>query len=248
MLPGGDRKGKGRHGPNRHALAARDGLRPGITCMSATTLPPLPRHARRERTADAAVHALGGAGALLGCAVLAGLARGPGDWLALAPYGLGLLAMYGCSAAYNLWPAGRVRALLRRLDHAAIFIMIAGTYTPVVLLGFPGEWLGQALLALVWTGALAGAALKLLAPGRFERLSLGAYLLLGWLGVAGLPRLVATLPGPDLALLLGGGLVYSLGLPLHLARGLRYHDALWHGCVVVASACHFLLVLHLAGG
>ena len=216
--------------------------------MSAITAPLRPSYTARERAADAAVHALGGAGALVGCVLLAGLAQTPRDWLALGLYGFGLVTMYGCSAAYNLWPVGRPRAWLRRLDHAAIFIMIAGTYTPVVLLGFPGEALGHALLALVWAGALGGAALKLAAPARFERLSLTAYLLLGWLGVAGLPRLVVTLPSADLVLLLAGGAVYSLGTLLHVARGLRYHNALWHSCVVVASACHFLLVLHLAGG
>jgi hemolysin III len=220
----------------------------GLAAMLATTLPQRPNYTRRERAADAAVHALGGAAALFGCVVLGLLAEGARACVALGLYGCGLLAMYGCSAAYNLAPAGPWHGLLRRLDHAAIFIMIAGTYTPVVLLGFPGERLGLALLALVWAGALGGAGLKLLAPGRFERLSLVAYLLLGWLGLAGVPRLVAVLPTADLALLLAGGLVYSLGVPLHLARGLRYHNALWHGCVLVASACHFVLVLHLAGG
>ncbi len=216
--------------------------------MLATALPQRPNYTRRERAADAAVHAVGGAGALLGCVGLALLADGARDAVALGLYGFGLLAMYGCSALYNLAPGGSARGVLRRLDHAAIFLMIAGTYTPVVLLGFPGDRLGLAALALVWAGALAGAALKLAAPGRFERLSLAAYLLLGWLGVIGVPRLVQVLPTTDLALLLAGGLVYSLGVPLHLARGLRFHNALWHGCVLVASACHFVLVLHLAGG
>ena len=213
--------------------------------MSATARP---SYTAGERVADAAVHVLGGSAALCGCVVLALQAQGRRAALALGLYGFGLLAMYTCSALYNLWPPSRPRGLLRRLDHAAIFIMIAGTYTPVVLLGFPGDPLGHLLLALVWAGALGGAALKLAAPGRFERVSLAAYLLLGWLGVAGLPRLAATLPGQDLALLLAGGLVFSLGVPLHLARGMRYHNALWHGCVLIASACHFVLVLHLAGG
>jgi hemolysin III len=216
--------------------------------MLATAQPQRPSYTRRERAADAAVHAIGGAAAVLGCGVLAVLAEGARAGVALGLYGFGLLAMYGCSAAYNLAPAGPWHRVLRRLDHAAIFLMIAGTYTPVVLLGFPGEAFGVAVLALVWAGALGGACLKLAAPGRFERLSLAAYLLLGWLGLAGVPRLMQVLPTVDLALLLAGGLIYSLGVPLHLARGLRYHNALWHGCVLVASACHFVLVLHLAGG
>ena len=124
----------------------------------------------RERVADAAVHAAGLLAVFLGCALLARhapAASGPRLPLALALYATGLVATFACSAAYNLAPAGRGRALLRRADHAAIFLMIAGTYTPVSLLAIGGP-LAATLLAFVWTGALAGVAMKLLAPDRFE--------------------------------------------------------------------------------
>ncbi len=153
--------------------------------------------------------------------------------------------MLGCSALYNLAATGSRKALLRRFDHAAIFMMIAGTYTPVALLAVGGAS-GRALLAVVWTGAAGGIALKLLAPRRFERVSVAAYLLLGWAGLAALDPLLAALPPRDLALLAGGGLLYSLGVAVHLSTGLPYHNALWHALVLAAAACHYAVVLRLA--
>jgi hemolysin III len=204
-------------------------------------------YTRGERVADAIVHALGVAGSLAACAALAAVAsRGASARLAaaLGLYAAGLLAMLGCSALYNMSPEGPRKALLRRLDHAAIFAMIAGTYTPVVLLAVGGAW-GWGLLAVVWAGAAGGAALKVLAPARFERTSTAAYLLLGWVGLAALDPLLAALPPRDLALLVAGGLLYSLGVVVHLSRRLLYHNVLWHALVLAAAACHYAVVLRL---
>ncbi|MBY0331503.1 MAG: hemolysin III family protein [Acetobacteraceae bacterium] len=201
-----------------------------------------------ERRVDAIVHLLGLAAALAACVVFPmALPRPVGAMLvaALVAYAAGLLGMLACSTLYNRAPPGRRRQVLRRLDHAAIFIMIAGTYTPISLLAVGGAW-GGALLALVWTGALCGSALKLFAPARFERMAVVAYLALGWAGAVAVHRLVATLPGWSLALLLAGGLIYSLGVVLHLSTRLRFHAALWHGCVVAAAGCHYAVILGLA--
>ena len=206
-----------------------------------------PRYSRGERVADAAVHVLGLAAALAGCALLAAAAPRPAGVRAAAALGLyaaGLVAMLTCSALYNLAGDGPRKAVLRRLDHAAIFVMIAGTYTPVALLAIGGAS-GLRLLAVVWAGAAGGAALELLAPARFARISIAAYLLLGWTGLA-LDPLLAALPPRDLALLAGGGLVYSLGVAVHLSTRLPYHNALWHAFVLVAAACHYAVVLRLA--
>jgi hemolysin III len=173
-----------------------------------------PRYTRGERLADAAVHGLGIPAALAGCAALAAAAPRPAGArvaVALGLYAAGLLAMLGCSALYSLAGEGRRQAVLRRIDHAAIFGMIAGTYTPVALLGIGGAW-GWGLLAAVWTGAAAGAALKLLAPGRLERASVAAYLLLGWIVLVALDPLLAAPSARDLGLLVAGGLLYSLGV------------------------------------
>ncbi|MFC7475394.1 hemolysin III family protein [Dankookia sp. GCM10030260] len=207
----------------------------------------MPGH-RGEYAADAAVHAVGLAAAGLACLGLALAApRPPGLRLALALglYAAGLLTMLVCSAAYNMAAAGRWKAFLQRLDHAAIFLMIAGTYTPVALLGIGGGW-GWGLFAAVWAGALGGAALKLLAPARIERAAILLYLTLGWVGLVAVEPLLRALAWPDLALLLAGGLFYSLGVRLHLAEWLRFHTALWHGCVLAGAACHYAVVLRLA--
>jgi hemolysin III len=225
--------------------------------------PPVPQPSRAEYAADAAVHVVGLAAAAVACLGLvlampggetgigAGVAAGTGASaggrrlpLALGLYAAGLLLMLGCSMLYNLAGAGRWKPLLQRLDHAAIFVMIAGTYTPVTLLGIGGGW-GWGLFAAVWTGALCGAALKLLAPARIERAAILLYLLLGWIGLVAIGPLLRALSWPDMLLLLLGGLLYSLGVRLHLANGLRFHNALWHVCVLGGAACHYVVVLRI---
>lgn len=202
---------------------------------------------RGAYAADAAVHAVGLAAAALACLGLvlaAPVPTGRRLAVALGLYAVGLLAMLGCSAAYNLAGAGRWKPVLQRMDHAAIFLMIAGTYTPVTLLAIGGGW-GWGLFAAVWAGALCGAALKLLAPARIERTAILLYLLLGWVGLVAIEPLLRALGWPDLLLLLLGGLFYSLGVRLHLAEWLRFHTALWHGCVLGGAACHYAVVLRL---
>ena len=156
--------------------------------------------------------------------------------MALGLYAAGLLAMLGCSALYNLAATGPRKTLLCRLDHAVIFVMIAGTYTPTpcsrsAAPGGGGCWVpfGRERPA----GRRSSSA-----PGRLARISVAAYLLLGWTGLAALDPLLAALPPRDLALLAGGGLLYSLGVAVHLSTGLPYHNALWHALVLAAAACH----------
>jgi hemolysin III len=205
-----------------------------------------PSYTRREKLADAVVHGLGLGAALAACIALA-LAAPAEGWitLALGAYAAGLVAMLLCSALYNLAPPGPRKALLRRLDHAAIFVMIAGTYTPIAAIAIGGAW-AWGLLGLVWTGAAGGVVLKLAGPMRLEKLSVAAYLLLGWFGLVALHRLLEALPAADFALLLAGGVLYSLGVVFHLSTRLRYHNAIWHGFVLAAAACHFTIVLRLA--
>ncbi|MFZ4407212.1 MAG: PAQR family membrane homeostasis protein TrhA [Paracraurococcus sp.] len=206
----------------------------------------MPR-SRAEYAADAAVHIVGltaAAIACLGLVLAVPSLEGRRLPLALGLYAAGLLAMLGCSTLYNLAGAGRWKPWLQRLDHAAIFLMIGGTYTPVTLLAIGGG-LGWALFAVVWAGAVGGAAMKLLAPARIERAAILLYLLLGWAGLVAIEPLLRALPWPDLALLLAGGVLYSAGVRLHLATSLRFHDALWHGCVVAAAACHYAVVLRI---
>lgn len=204
-----------------------------------------PTYSRAEHIADGIVHVLGVTFGLAACTTLFVAALPSHDallWLALGLYGLGLMAMLVCSAAYNLTPHPRLKEVIRRLDHAAIFVMIAGSYTPFTLIAIGGAW-GLGLLAFVWTVALGGVALKLFWPRRFDRLSVVAYLLLGWSILVAIDPLWGALSAAGLVLLGTGGLLYTLGVVFHLWQRLPYQNAIWHACVLAAAACHFSAVL-----
>ncbi|AWN46971.1 DNA-binding protein [Methylobacterium terrae] len=196
----------------------------------------------RELVADGVVHVVGvslgviGALALTISAALSNLA--PSEKVAVGVYAAGLVAMLSTSAAYNMWPVGRLKWRLRRADHATIFLMIAGTYTPLVaLVGTDGFAFG--LLAGIWLVAVAGAAVKLTLPGRFDRLAIALYLALGWSGIMAYESVIAALSPPALWLLAAGGLLYSLGVVFHVWRRLPFQNAIWHGFVLAAAACHY---------
>jgi hemolysin III len=200
---------------------------------------------RAELRADAVVHLLGLGFGLAACITLVvfvamrpDLSRG----LSLGIYGFGLLAMLACSALYNLTTQARLKAVFRRFDHAAIFVMIAGTYTPFSLIVIGAGW-GAALLAFVWTVALVGVVLKLRYPLRFEKLSVVAYLLLGWVILAALEPLLSSMSLAALILLVTGGGLYSLGVVFHLWERLPYQNAIWHIFVLAAAACHYAAIL-----
>jgi hemolysin III len=152
------------------------------------------------------------------------------------------MAMLLCSAVYNMARDGMFKRLLRRCDHAAIFVMIAGTYTPFSLEVIGGAW-GRGLLIFVWTVAAAGVALKLLRPHRFERLSVVVYLMLGWCVLAALDPLLARISLWGLVLLFAGGVLYSLGVVFHLWTRLPFHNAIWHGFVLAAAGCHYAAIM-----
>ena len=225
-------------------------------CRTEVEAPPLsdalaagpapPQEGPAEWRLDAAVHVLGLILGLAGCVLLA-LVVAPGAApsvvVSLAVYGAGLLAMLGCSAIYNIGRHAR-STLWRRLDHAAIFVMIAATYTPFAVIAIGGAW-GTGLLIFVWTVAAAGAVLKLLRPERIERLSLAAYLALGWTILIAIDRLIAAVPLPALILLMAGGALYSTGVLFYLWQRLPYHRAIWHGFVLTAAACQYVAILYV---
>ncbi|MBX6324169.1 MAG: hemolysin III family protein, partial [Rhodospirillaceae bacterium] len=151
-------------------------------------------------------------------------------------------AMLVCSAVYNLSRRTLRKERLRRLDHAAIFVLIAATYTPFVLVRLGGGR-GLAVFALVWALAAAGVLAKLFRPRRLEGLTVALYLLLGWGPMLLIEPLFRSLEGAAIALLLGGGALYSLGVVFHLAVRLTYHNAIWHLFVLLGAACHYAAVL-----
>jgi hemolysin III len=212
---------------------------------------PCPRlESNSECRIDAMVHVVGVTFGLAACAILAIVVWPNEDAavrLSLAVYGAGLLAMLGCSALYNLAGDGPCKALWRRLDHAAIFVMIAGTYTPFASIAIGGAW-GTGLLVFVWTVAAVGVVLKLLEPGRFETLSIAAYLSLGWTIVVPIDHLIAAVSLRALVLLAAGGIVYSVGIFFYRWHRLPYHRAIWHGFVLTAATCHYLAILDVLAG
>jgi len=204
---------------------------------------------RRALLADVAVHALGlalGAAGVVAMLWVAVRSAGDGQLVPVTVYLAGLLAMLVFSAIYNVWRSCRRRDWLRRLDHAAIFLMIAGTYTPLVL-RLPSGW-ALGLTTGVWTAALAGVFAKLFQPRRVEALSVALYLALGWVGVIAAEPLLASLDPATLILLLTGGVVYSVGVIFHLATRWPYARALWHSFVVVAAAIHYVAIMTLLQG
>jgi len=200
---------------------------------------------RRELVADGVIHVIGISAGLIGAAILvitAATRGSPLELAALLTYSGGLLAMLGCSAAYQLLRSSRRRELLRCFDHTAIFLMIAGTYTPFTLLRTRPFW-DVALTTAVWTIATTGIALRLLRPHTFGRVSVGFYLALGWAGLAAIAPLVPMVHVSTLILLGTGGLLYTAGVAFHLWERLPFQNAIWHAFVLVAAAVHYAAVL-----
>lgn len=151
--------------------------------------------------------------------------------------------LYAASTLYHSIAASAWKRRLRKVDHAAIFLLIAGTYTPVVLFSLRGPW-GWSLFGVVWGLALAGVGFKLCFAGRFELFSSAAYVLLGWLILIAIKPLLETLPPAGFALLIAGGICYSAGLVFYFRTRLPYHHAVWHVFVLAGSTCHYFAVLN----
>lgn len=205
-----------------------------------------PTYSKGEILADTAAHVLGLLFGLIATIALLITASQHDQALLIlgaSLYGLGLLAMLTCSAAYNLWPPSPAKELWRRFDHAAIFIMIAGTYTPFLMNRVGGDW-GFGLLSFVWTVALIGAAMKLAFPRRWESITIAMYLGLGWSILIAINPLLQSVSVNSLILIAVGGLIYSIGVVFHLWERLPYQNAIWHWLVLAAAVCHYIAVLN----
>lgn len=203
-------------------------------------------YSESELALDRAIHWLGisaGAAGAIALLVVFTSGHGASGLIPIALYASCLMAMLTCSAAYNLAPPSARREWLRRFDHAAIFMMIAGTYTPFTVLRLGGTW-SILLTAGVWSMALAGAAAKLAFPRRLEGATVAVYLVLGWIGVVAARPIFAALDVTTLILLAAGGLLYTMGTAFHLWRRLPFQNAIWHACVLAAASCHYAAVLH----
>lgn len=192
-----------------------------------------------EHRADAVIHLIGILFAINASLWLLFHVTGLSVVVSVSVYCAGLLAMISLSAAYNLMPHHRPsKQILRRFDHAAIFLMIAATYTPFAVnrLGHPE---GDLILAAIWLSATAGIVLKVLFPMRFEVTSLALYLGMGWLVVTVIKPLAHSVATADLWLLIAGGLIYSGGVIFYVIDRIPYHKAIWHAAVLVAAVLHY---------
>ncbi len=203
------------------------------------------RYDLHEKVADGIVHGVGIAFALVGATALIFYVTLWGSLSAIAAawiYALGLILCLSISFTYNIWPHSRMKWLLRRLDHSAIFILIAATYTPFLQRGIE-EPLIALTLAGIWLSALGGIYLKCFYPGRYDRLAILLYLGMGWSGVMVAQPLSNHLAPITLWLIVIGGIIYSMGVIFHVWERLRFQNAIWHGFVVVAAAVHYTAVM-----
>jgi hemolysin III len=202
---------------------------------------------RAELIADGVVHIVGVCLGLVAATVLIVLtavyATGF-DVAVVSVYVVGLLAMLVLSAIYNLWPVSRVKWVLRRFDHSAIYILIAATYTPLIM-ELRDSHFATALLIGVWCIAIIGIVLKLALPGRYDRVAVGLYLALGWSGMMLYDAVVKALPALALWFVVAGGVLYSFGVIFHAWQRLRFQNAIWHCFVLLGAACHYTAILDL---
>jgi hemolysin III len=198
----------------------------------------------REELANRLTHGLGAALSPAGLVLLVFFSSRSGDaWhvVSTAIFGASLVLLYTSSTLYHSFRSERLRQLLQKFDHAAIFLLIAGTYTPFLLVTLRGPW-GWSLFGVVWGLAIAGVALKFWFAGRFRLVSTLIYLGMGWLVLVAIKPLIAALPAGGLRLLVAGGLCYTGGAFFYLWKRLPYHHAIWHLFVLAGSACHWAAV------
>jgi hemolysin III len=199
-------------------------------------------YSRYENIADGIVHVVGILFAINASLWLLWKVTGLSALISVSIYCIGLMAMIGCSAAYNLMPQSRPsKIILRRLDHAAIFIMIAATYTPLAMNRLAPPW-GPLILAAIWSLATFGVTMKIVFPRKYEMASVALYLVMGWLVVTVIEPLAHSLAAVDFWLLIAGGVVYSAGVVFYLLDRLPFNRAIWHGFVLAAVVLHFACI------
>jgi len=199
----------------------------------------------RDEIASAVTHGLGAVAALAGGSVLITLASVYGDGVQLGTaivFSATLVLLYVASTLFHAIPHPGTKARLQVLDHCAIYLLIAGTYTPFTLVTLRGAW-GLGLFAAIWTIAAAGVIFKLFFTGRFRLLSTGLYLAMGWLIMVAIQPLLRSVDTWSLCWLSAGGLFYTLGTYFYQRDNQRYFHAIWHLFVLAGSACHFVAVV-----
>ncbi len=203
------------------------------------------RYPLAEEIASSAIHGLGIVLSIVGLAVLVAFAAQYGDArhvVSVSVFGATLILLYTASTLYHGIRHEAAKPALRAFDHIAIYLLIAGTYTPFTLIVLRGAW-GWGLFATVWALALLGIVCELTSLKRFRLAAVGLYVGMGWSALAAIEPLVHNLAAGGLWLLFGGGVAYTLGVPFYLWKSLPFSHAVWHGFVLLGSVLHFFSVL-----
>jgi hemolysin III len=201
--------------------------------------------ALREEFASAVTHGFGALAALAGGVVMVTLAAYRGDGWQLSAaivFSISMLLLYVASTLYHAVQHPRAKSALKVFDHCAIYLLIAGTYTPFTLVGLRGD-VGRGLFIAIWSLALAGIGFKLFFTGRFKVLSTLVYVAMGWLVLVAIKPVMAALDGRTLGWLLAGGAAYTLGTVFYHRPSMRWSHTVWHLFVVAGSVCHYVAVL-----
>ncbi|PSQ97308.1 MAG: hemolysin III [Bacteroidetes bacterium SW_9_63_38] len=208
------------------------------------TKEPQKRQSYAEEMVNAMTHGVGLVLSVVGwiaLLALSGMAGDGWDLAASAVYGGTLVFLYAVSTLYHSVRRPRTKHLLRVLDHVAIFLLIAGTYTPFTVVLMRDGW-GWSVLALIWGFAIAGLLFKLFSKHRFHPAATSLYLIMGWVGVLFADPMSSALPAGALLLIAAGGLAYTAGVVFYGWHSLRYSHAIWHVFVMVGSLCHYIAV------
>ena len=197
-----------------------------------------------EEIAHAITHGIGAMLSMAGLAILVTFASLNGDaWhiVSSSIYGATLIILYSASTLYHAITHPKAKSVFQLLDHAAIYLLIAGTYTPFLLVNLRGVW-GWSLFAVIWGIAITGIVFEFIQSPRFQKLSLWLYLGMGWIVLLAIKPMLAVVETEGLVLLLLGGLSYSLGVIFYVRKQMAYHHAIWHLFVLAGSVFHFFSV------
>jgi hemolysin III len=203
------------------------------------------RRLSAEELANSLTHGFGLALSVAGFIVLVVLAAMRGSaWriVSCAVYGSTLVCLYTASTLYHSVRSGRLKRVLKICDHSAIYLLIAGTYTPFLLVNLRGSW-GWSLFAVIWGLAMAGILFKVWFVEHFSTLSTAVYVVMGWLALVAVKPMLLRIPPSGLLWLLAGGVLYTVGVVFYAWKKVPYNHAIWHGFVLAGSTCHYLAVL-----
>jgi hemolysin III len=210
-----------------------------------TALPAPPSYSLREEIASSVTHGVGIVLSIAALAVMASLAALRGDaWhvVSCSIFGTTLILLYTASTLYHGVQSERLKPMLRALDHSAIFLLIAGTYTPFMLVSLRGPW-GWSLFVAIWAVAITGIVLRLVLKGRRHGIIVALFVAMGWAVVIALGPMIDSVGSGGMALLAAGGLAYTGGVVFYKWKSLPYNHAIWHGFVLLGSALHVFAVL-----